>query len=160
MNEENENKNVAIEFIESHPLGVVSVNREGKPPHSAAVFFVTDSKADLYFLTKSGTEKYQDILADDKVSVVFSDLNAQKTLQAEGKAYEVTAEGGTIEEVYKKLSQIKPPGRNDWLPPIFKIEAGDYVVIAIEPNWMRLGDFGSTSGAKTDDAFLTIIDKR
>ena len=144
-------------FIDEHPLAVISINQPGKSPYSAAIFVVPDSDLNLYFITKIGTHKYQALQQDDQVAITIADFRPPKTLQATGTASELTAEGALAERVFQLLSTVEMPGNPGWLPPIAKINAGEYAIFEIKPDWMRVGDFSSNPGSEKQPVFQEVI---
>ncbi len=157
MSNEKAQRQEAETFIDHHPLAVVAIDRKRQAPYAAAVFIVRDDDLNLYFITKTETEKYKALKERDQVSVTISDFHAQKTIQAEGTANEITADGTLTEEIFKKLAHIKPPGNMNWLPPIIKLKAGDYAVIQIEISKMRLANYVDALSTSPQQAFHHII---
>jgi len=145
-------------LIDQNPLSVVSFNKKHEAPHSSAVFVIRQDPFDLFFVTKTDTEKYQCLQKDNKISVTTYDFASQQTIQATGVAEEITAEGGTMEELFKKLAHIKPKGDINWLPPIVKLKSGNYAIIRIKLDSLRFADF-SVQNLEEDpsQAFTQII---
>lgn len=153
----NEKKSLAKRFINEHPLAVISINRKGKAPYAASIFIACDDALNLFFITKSETEKYKAIAKDNKVSITITDFELQQTIQAEGEANQITAEGGVTEELFKKLASIKPKGNNNWLPPIVKLQSGNYSIFEINLSKMRYADFKQELNLRPDNIFTDII---
>lgn len=153
----NSQKLIAKKFINEHPLGVLSIGRDKNAPYAASMFILTDDKLNLFFITKSDTEKYRILKKNRNVAITITDFEAQQTIQAEGAASELTAEGGVMEETFKKLSGIKPHGKTNWLPPIVKLQAGVYVIFEIKVTKMRYGDFKDAISSSGEDVFVDII---
>lgn len=145
-------------LIDNNPLAVISLNKKHEAPHSSSVFVVRSDPFDLYFVTKSDTEKYRCLQTDNKISVTFSNFESQQTIQSTGEAEEITAEGGTMEELFKKLAHIKPKGDINWLPPIVKLNSGDYAIFQIKLDNLRYADFSKENLEETpEEAFSQII---
>jgi len=145
------------EFIDRHPLGVVAVNIKHRAPHVRSVFIVADEQLNLYFITRSRTKKYEAIKNDHNVAVTITDLHAQQSMTATGPVTEVTADGTIFEAIFKKLSTIKPPGNDSWLPPIIKLQSGEYVIFQIVPDEMQFAEFGDTLKLESAQTFQTVI---
>jgi len=152
-----EDRLVAKEFMSTHPLGVVSISRGQEAPYAASMFIISDEQLNLFFITKSDTEKYRLLQDNGNVAITITDFESQETIQAEGIAEEVMAEGGVLEEVFKKLSSMKPPGNSKWLPPIVKLHAGEFVIFQIEVRKMRYANFTDTLKNSASDVFKQII---
>lgn len=152
-----QDQSLAKDFISSHPLGVVSISRGKSAPYAASMFILSDDKLNLFFVTKTDTEKYRLLQDNTNVAVTITDFEAQQTLQAEGVAEEITAEGGVLEEVFRSLSGIKPIGNKNWMPPIVKLQAGEYVLFQIEVKKMRYANFTNALSNSAEEVFKQII---
>ena len=142
-----------MRYIDEHPTIVLSTIDEYNRPYGAVVYAVSgdhDTKMHVYFLTKTDTAKYRHLLARPAVSITNYDEDAISTLQAQGHA-EVVHDPHIIDTVMKQLTRTHSHAA-EWLPPIAKIRAGNYVMIGITISHARLGQFkGKSIG--DDDIF-------
>lgn len=150
-------RNRTHKFIEENPAAVLSViSPEGKP-FGSTVFIIPDDDLNFYFVTKKETEKYKSIQQNNSVAITTTNVQSQESLQAQGVAEEVK-DFDTTRMIFKKLSHIRPNAEPNWLPPIVKLKAGDFVVMKIKLEWLRLANFGSAASNKAEDVFTNVID--
>lgn len=125
--------NFLFEFMQRHPLAVLStVNNENKP-ESALVGIAVSTKLEIIFDTVRHTRKYANMNQHPEVSLVIG-WNDETTIQYEGKVRELGNEKKDDEyrEIYYK---IYPEGRNrlaNW-PGL--------VHFVIEPKWIRYSNY-------------------
>ena len=132
-------------------LGTIGANGT---PHGAAVYGVAITSNQLYFITKTETQKFRDITLNPNVSITIVDPSENSSFQATGKA-EVVDNPRIIEMVMAKMSTVHAHGA-DWMPPIAKLHAGAYQIVGIYLHHARLAKFkgehiGSQSIFKEDN---------
>lgn len=142
MDEANPNYTKIMEYIERNPAAVLSTTSEDGP-HGAVVYLIPASHGTLCFVTKSQTKKYQNIVDHGSVSLTFFNERESTTLQITGNAYVADNSHGLKEIVMEKMTRSHAMV-SSWLPPVTKIESGEYAVIGIEIKYARLSDFGAT----------------
>ena len=133
-----------VKYIDTNPIGTLgTINPDGSP-HGAVVYFCADdSRHFVYFLTKTGTQKYKNISTNDKVSLTIANSSESSTLQAAGRAMAIR-DSQAIDMVFEKLNRAHSLG-TEWLPPISKLRAGAYVIVGIEILHARLAQFKDMS---------------
>jgi general stress protein 26 len=138
-----------VNYINDNPVGVLgTVNADGTP-HGAVVYICPDDEDNetIYFLTKVGTRKYQNLLECKTVSITIANSNENSTLQAGGEASPVN-DSKVIDMVMKKITRAHA-GAVDWLPPVAKLRAGAYSIVAVTLQYARLARYeGKTIGDK------------
>lgn len=135
-----------LAYIDHHPVATLgTINSDGSP-HGAIVYIcANDHQADVYFITKQDTKKYQNLLERNYVSVTIVDPGNNSTLQADGRAF-VVQDPDVIDMVMQKIAHDHVSAK-EWLPPIAKLRAGAYEVVGIELSYARLAQFeGMTIG--------------
>lgn len=123
-----ENKKRILDFINEHPLMVISTLNEGGKSESAVVGFGQTENFELIFGTDIRTRKAQNILSNGDVSVVIG-WDGGGTVQYEGVARKLEGEESDrySEIYYKKV----PKSRRHK-----DVEGETYFLI--EPKWLRL----------------------
>jgi general stress protein 26 len=135
-------KSYIRDFLSHESLAVVSsVSEEGKP-HAATIFFSVNNEFQLFFSTRRDSQKYKNIAANPAVSVVVSNLELMVTVQIEGTATEVTdaTELQQFMDTMLKISMERSQMER-WMAPVHLLKNGDFVVMKVSPQWMRVGDF-------------------
>ncbi len=130
----------AFTFLSKQNTAVIAtVNVEGRPNTSVIYYYIQrDSK--MYFITKSNTVKYLNILTNPHVSLCVYDEDARLTVQASGRVHEVKEEEEQV-EVMNKLAKVRDGHGDAWMPPVSQIKAGKLVVMRVEISELRMTDF-------------------
>ncbi len=143
-------------FLKHNPHGVLAtVSEEGKP-WGSSIYFATDEDLNLFFITKIKTLKYHNILKNHNVSLTVTDKSLQTTIQIAGKVSKVPAKD-IVSVVMKKLAHIKPHDDNNWVPPIVKVNGGEYMVLKITPQTLQYSDYQQTKSNIHDSPTEKII---
>lgn len=128
-----------VTYIKNNPVMVLGTVNEHQAPHGAAVFVCATAADQLYFVTKTETQKFKDITANPHVSVVIVNPAENSSLQASGKTH-IETNPELIEMVMGKMAKIYATSA-DWLPPLAKLRAGAYQVVGIKLHSARLAEF-------------------
>lgn len=127
-------------FLASHNLATLSsISREGNV-HGAAVYYVIDKNDYIYVVTKSQTQKAQNIIAHNQVALTIFDTQTMQTLQLSGLAH-VEHDPVITEDVYRRILHPRLSGKDITTPPILHVPAGEYMVIVIKPSTYNFSDF-------------------
>lgn len=131
----------AKEFLRAHRLGTLSsVDRDGNV-HGAAVYYtLNDDAEDIYVLTKAGTQKAHDILANSKIALTVYDEKTLQTLQLQATA-KAEADQDIKNEVFGKLMTPRWFNSERRLPPVAELTEDSYMVIHIKPTGARFSDY-------------------
>lgn len=133
-------------FLQSHPIGVLSTVTPRGKPHATVVYVSTNDDLSLSFLTKHNTTKTKNIKRNNHVMFVAYEPSSQTTLQAEGRAINIT-DTPEAEEVFRKTLQSVQNTSKSNTPPISKLDAGRYVAYKIVPNSIRIAVFAHGDNA-------------
>lgn len=138
-----------MRYIDKHPTVVIGTIDELGRPYGSVVYAVSgdfDSKMHVYFLTKNDTTKYRHLAARPAVSITAFNDDETSTLQAQGHA-QVEHDPRIIDMVMRHLTRAHAHA-TEWLPPIAKIRAGNYVMVGVTITHARLAEFkGKSIGA-------------
>lgn len=125
-----------LDFIKSKPTAVISTISPENYPESATIFFTVDENLVFYFMTKSFTRKYSNIISNNKVALVIGTENEPVTAQIHGAAEQILDK----EEANKRLEQLKTVfTKNDYVGPLFALtgEQNQILLFKITPSWIR-----------------------
>ena len=140
MDESNPAYTKIIDYIGRNPAAVLStVGEEG--PHGAVIYVMAASHGTLCFVTKNETRKYENIVKNPTVGLTIFNEKEMSTLQASGRAFIADNTSGLKDLVMSKMEDVHAT-MSDWLPPVTKLANGEFVVIGIELNRVRLSDYG------------------
>jgi general stress protein 26 len=153
MDKLTENRLKVMRYIDEHPVVVLSTLDDYQRPYGAVVYAVSgdhNTNMHVYFLTKDDTAKFHNLKARPAVSLTSYDENDVSCLQAQGHA-EIERDPHVIDKVMKHLTRTHAHAA-EWLPPIAKLRAGNYVMVGVTITHARIGEFkGAPIGS--DDIF-------
>ncbi len=135
-------KEVIFTFLENHRLGTLcTVSRDGGPD-GAAVYYFIDKGFNIFFITKTNTEKYKEIRQNPDVVLVVVDENTKDIAKIRGKASALTDQK-VITGLFEKLADKLNTGETfDTVLPILKREGGNISAIKITCKSIRMSRYG------------------
>ena len=128
-----------VSYFKDNPVMVLGTVGEHGKPHGAAVYGCPTTASEVYFITKTDTQKFKNILHNPHVSVTIVNTAENSSLQAGGTA-RVVSDPAMVELIMGKMAVIYANSA-DWLPPIAKLRAGPYQVVHIKMDHIRLARF-------------------
>lgn len=128
----------SVKSLEQH-LGVVSTAGEDGKVESAVVYFTFDKDLNIYFLTRTGSRKYKNILKNPSVAFIAYSEYPPQTLQLEGIASDIN----DPKEQGKIFTDLMTLAKNHSYaePPIGQMMESELAVMKITPSWARFGNF-------------------
>ena len=154
----------AYEFMLTHRSAALATVSKTGEPHVATVYFAPRKDLSLYFSTKAGGRKYDNMIANPTISMVIThDVDGElASLQLTGKAKrieDIKDEQRTLFELWRLRYQ---PGM--WPPPPMKMYerglAPEIAVIKVTPTEMMLANFETTNHRRYRPFFEIVISKR
>lgn len=142
-------------FLRANPVGVLSSVDPNGDPHSVVIYFSIDNQFQVFFLTKSDTQKYDNLLRHDHVMLTVFDAESQATAQIAGIAVEIT-DNYEVSSVAGAVLAASLMTSREGQPPISKLQAGAYVAFRIEPNQIRMAVYSRPDSGSYDELFDTI----
>lgn len=142
MDKLTENRLKVMRYIDAHPVVVLSTLDEYHRPYGSVVYAVSgdhNTKMHVYFLTKEDTAKFHNLRARPAVSITTYDEDSISCLQAQGHAA-LERDPHVIDRVMKQLTRTHAHAA-EWLPPIAKLRAGNYVMVGVTISHARIGEF-------------------
>jgi len=130
-----------VEFLHTHPLGVLATVDEDGNPHASPIYFSVDGDMNISFTTKLETQKSKNIARNKMVMLVAYDSENQAAVQAKGPAVEVKDPAKRLEIYHGTLRGAKITGEDN-VPPIAKINAGPFAAYTITPEDIWLSEYG------------------
>ncbi len=120
-------------FLQEHPVGVLSTVGGDSASYSTTVYFVADDNLNIYFLSKTETQKVKNIRDNNKVMLVAFETKTQTNIQISGSAYE-EKDGPSSQNIFKEIIEAARKTSNAEVPPVSKLLAGAYAAYKIKPN--------------------------
>ena len=128
-----------MNYIEQNPLATLGTINDDGTPHGAVVYICALSNQTVCFITKNLTQKYVNITERPTVSLTIGNDKDSSTLQITGQA-SVVNNAELMDTILKKITQVHAR-MAEWLPPLAKLRAGNYAIIAVKITHARLGEY-------------------
>ena len=147
----NADKSKIVDFLDSHPIGVLATVDDNAHPDASTIYFSTNKDLKVTFTTKRDTKKHQNINNKSKVILVVYDAESQSAVQVRGAAVEET-DPAVAQTIYHGTLRASKHTGDDTVPPIAKISAGPYVAYSIDVEAVSFAEYGwGSSFAKALD---------
>lgn len=131
----------AFEFLCDNKVGVLTTISAYNLPESAVIYYIVQGK-DIYIISRENTAKIQNILRNNKVSLVMFKEIPPVELQIQGTAGVINEAGqkASISSLYLETAS-KNGGVENW-PPVMKLlNAGSFEFIKISIDRFKFSDF-------------------
>ncbi len=150
-----ENAQLVVSFLESQNNGVLCTNGTDGKPYGSVVYFSAKKDKIVTFTSKDHTQKSQNIEKDANVMLVVFDPVQQATLQLCGRAEVISDEQQAAEILRNTMDDsLETSGRT--IPPVAKLEAGEFVAYKITPTEIKMAVFSSAEFTTYDEQFITL----
>lgn len=137
------------DYINRNPIAILgTVGKDGLPKGAAVYVYADREKHVVYFLTKNKTQKYINLQANEDVSLTIVNPQENSTLQASGKAF-TAHDSQALDAVTKQMVRVNPSS-SKWIPPVSRLEAGQYVIVGITLQHARLAEFADMELISTE----------
>lgn len=130
-------------FLREHKVGVLATVDADGDPHAATLYYTTDKPFTLWFVTKTGTKKHDNVSHNDRAMFVVYDAVSQTSVQITGLVAKVK-DASRSRQVFADILAISAETSNSKVPPISKLLAGDYITYELEPKQIRMASFADT----------------
>lgn len=147
------NNEKILQYLSRQRVVALATSDSNGVLHSAAVYIYAKEPKVWFVVSKQDTKKARNLTKQPRFSAVTYDRQDNSTLQARGVATN-EEDPDVIGDVMSAMAKIYGTG-HDWLPPIAKIRAGEYVVVRLDIEWLRFAHFGGAS-AGSEDIFLEL----
>ena len=140
-----EEKQKALAYLASHPLGTLAtINDEGKPQLSTIYIFV-EPDFTVYFLTKTESRKFQNILKRKDVNLLCASEEMLLSIEFEGEVQQVVDTVGVVQVTDRFRKMIETRKGNYWTPPVAQLQSGQYVACKLIPTSVHIHLFADES---------------
>ncbi|MBI3494475.1 pyridoxamine 5'-phosphate oxidase family protein [Candidatus Saccharibacteria bacterium] len=137
------NEEKILEYLAKQRVIALSTSDQDGVLHSAVVYVYGKAVKNWYVVSKQDTKKVRNLKAHPRFSAVAYDRHDNSTLQARGLV-RVEEDQDIIGEAMAAMAKIYGTEK-DYLPPIAKISAGEYVVLRLEVEWLRFAAYGGAT---------------
>lgn len=134
-------KQAILDFVRSHPDGVIATVSPDGDPQASVVYFSIDDDMNLSFTTKDKTRKAQNIRQHPRVSVAIYEADSQTVVKLAGTAREM-ADQAEVNATFRQTVDAADQTATDTVPPIARHSAGDYTAFTIKPDFIQMIGYG------------------
>lgn len=120
-----------LEFLQSPSqlTAVIATVDKNSEPQAATVYYYANQELHFYFLTATGTHKYENLIENPSTAIVIGTGPEKTTIQGNGQS--VLLEKGSDEEAMAMIKIKKRLNEQDGTWPIFQMEEFDDEAIAV-----------------------------
>src|SRR4051812_4337326 len=109
----------AHSFLKKHPMGILSTAGGPASGWGAAVYYLVDDDLNVYFVVRTGTTKYKNIVEQPYAALTVADSEHQITVQL-SRAVERMPINKYMDIFFDKFAAMRPQGDYQWAPPVDK----------------------------------------
>jgi general stress protein 26 len=122
------------DFLKAHVIMAMATSSADGTPHVAPMLYLYREPKTFYFVSRNNTQKYRNVLASNKVSVVIWEIGSM-AVYIDG----ITEIVADVKEKNDILDAFVARGaeQEDFWPPILQFGTGDYAAIKIIPERVR-----------------------
>jgi nitroimidazol reductase NimA-like FMN-containing flavoprotein (pyridoxamine 5'-phosphate oxidase superfamily) len=140
------------QFLNDHYLMQLATV-SGDQPGVSVLLYTIDDNLNFYFGTHSDSYKVKSLNQNPKVSLVVWEFGKIQ-VQVNGVS-EIIESKEEQNNILDKLADAATKDINFW-PPLFRIKGGEYTIIKIRPEWMRVLDLSTNSVRQEESPFVEI----
>jgi general stress protein 26 len=144
-----------LDFLKNHEIGVLATVDPNGNPSAATIYFTVDDALNISFLTKTGTKKHDNLTRHAHAVLVVYEASSQTTAQVQGIALEVTNEK-EAQQIFADILKVSMQTSEGGVPPISKLQAGEYVTYRISPKEIRMAVYIRPDSGHYNSLFETI----
>lgn len=143
-------------FLETHSVGVLATASLTGVPYATTIYFAIDMDLNIYFMTKEGTAKNENLQQNPLVALAVFHAPSQTTVQIAGAAVRID-DAEQMEKLYSRVLEVtnKTSGAGH-RPPLSVLKAGSYVGYCIKPTTLRMAEFIKADNASNGQLFSEV----
>ncbi len=149
----------AHEFLKTHKVGVLATVDPDGDPHAAAIYYTIGSDLTISFLTKVHTKKADNLEHNNHAMLVVYEAETQTTVQVTGEVSKVS-DSSELNDIFTQIIYASLDASQTAVPPISKLDLGEYVAYHIKPIQIRMASFSHAKSGNYDSLFKTIVPER
>lgn len=145
-----------FDYLNGNPAGVLATVDPNGEPHATVIYHhIYEDDFSISFLTKRGTKKYDNLIRKNHVVLVVFDMFTQTVAQVFGEAQEVT-DPEKINLIFRQTNQASLKTSDGGIPPIAKLNAGEFAAFMIEPVQIRMACYARPDSGDYSHVFESL----
>lgn len=142
-------------FLKDNPVGVLATVNPDNEPHAVVIYFAVGKDFNIFFLTKKGTKKYDNIVKNNHSVLVVYNESEQTAAQVFGVAEEIKS-NVEINKIAAQVIKINRSASDSFALPIARLKAGVYAALKIIPKQIRIACYDQSANTNCDQIFDSI----
>jgi len=134
-----QNPNIA-DFLKRNHIAVLATANKSGEPYATTIYFETDSKMNVFFVTKEKTQKNRNLVENPRAAIAVYEADSQATAQITGRVTRVE-DSEMLAKALRIMSRHSKETSEVEETPISKLDAGDYILYKLWPQTIRLGEY-------------------
>lgn len=131
-------------FIKEHNTAVMATVDENEQPSTSTIYYAVSKHDEIWFLTKSGTTKFQNLEKNNKVALTILDTKDPIAVNLMGHVT-LIEDSGKQDEIVQSITKLANEHLHDYAP-IIKLHKGAFRAMVITPTHAKLTDFSKPMG--------------
>jgi len=144
-------------FLKANHVGILATADKAGRPQAAAVYYALDNELNIYFITKKGTAKGRNLEVNPRVAFTVFTAATQSTLQISGIAHQLD-DVSAFHRIFKAILSASRITSESPVPPVTRLDSGEYVAYKIKPRTMRLAHYTKPGRGDFKNIFTTTQD--
>jgi general stress protein 26 len=149
----------AYNFLKKHNVGVLATVTADHEPHATAIYYLIDSSFTISFITKTNTKKADNLQHNNHAVLLVYEAESQTTVQTTGVVSEVK-DMLKINELFTQVIYASIETGKTSVPPIAKLEEGDYVAYQLKPKQVHMAVFSHSASGSYEHLFKTFVPEK
>ncbi|MDZ7744580.1 MAG: pyridoxamine 5'-phosphate oxidase family protein [Candidatus Saccharibacteria bacterium] len=141
-----------INFLREHETAVLATVDPNNRPHAVVIYIAVADDLSITFLTKYDTKKSDNLRHNKHAMMTVFDPATQAVVQITGQAEELS-DMNEAHQAFRHALRSSLHTSNMAVPPIAKLNAGDYTAFRVTPSDVRMATFTEKHNGKYEQTF-------
>lgn len=137
------NEFYVLELLKKNNMGILATVKPSGAPHASPIYFVPHASFEMFFVTPTKTEKYENIQANNAVALTIVSQDRTEMVSIEGHAVETSEK---LEIIIGQLARSLAYGENFLSElPLLQYHKQKRAVLKIVPTYIRYRQYGENT---------------
>lgn len=152
MTNTTQNKAKIFSFLDIQKSGVLATVSPDSYPYVAAIYFSVSRELEVYFITKKGTKKSDNLEHNNRAMLMAFDDTTQTTAEVMGTVSRIE-NGDEAERLLRRMSGNAFIATGGGILPISKLSAGSYIAYKLTPVRATIATYSSATSGDYEKLF-------